>query len=278
MPELPEEEFISEPTAVTKKPSLWVWVIAVVFIMLMLWGVRGWYLSQIQEKIAASPFLQVKNRDISVFLWQFPEHFRAHATNKSGYLPAFQYLDRVVVDPELADSYAIAPPQLLFLYHTWKRLLSTYYSSRIITVKEFQEFLNYDEEWKPQFWAEAPEEYVKLVSSLPERQGQEHLDTQTMNTLPLIVRQAFQGWRNYFKEGKEINAFRPTYRQLREFLISDPHYARNYWRNIVMETTPKYLISLLNKSFINEEEVPSQELTAFLKAAFYNYYQSRQVL
>jgi len=276
-PELPEQDFIHEEPK-KNKPTFLVWLIALVFALLLIWGARGWYLNQIQEKIAASPFLQVKNREISLFLWQFPEHFRSHATNKSGYLPAFQYQDRVVVDPELADSYAIAPPQLLFLYHTWKRLLSSYYSSRPISVKEFQEFLSYDEQWKPQFWQEAPEEYVRFVASLSERQFGENLDALPNTTLPIVVRQAFQGWKNYFKEGNEINALRPTYRQIREFLVSYPNYMRNFWRNIVADTTPHYLISLYSKSFVNEEEVPQQELTAFLKVAYYNYYQSRQVL
>ena len=50
--------------------------------------------------------------------------------------------------------------------------------------------------------------------------------------LPIIVRQAYQGWKNYFEEGPDINVLDPTYAEVNEFLKDHPHYMRNYWRNI----------------------------------------------
>jgi len=83
--------------------------------------------------------------------------------------------------------------------------------------------------------------------------------------LPLDVRIAFQGWENYFKDKEAINQIKVTRKQLQEFLESHPHYARNYWRNIV----PNYL-----KGHGEEDsELSPDELTPFLRTALFNYVQ-----
>lgn len=266
-PELREQDFIHEEYRQNPFP-FWGWLTAIAAITVLFWGINAWFTSQIQEHVAESPFLQVSNRQLSLFLWQFPEHLRAHVSQKSGYLPAFQYVDRVGVEPEMADLYAVAPPELLFLYHTWQRQIADYYSPRPILVTEFRQFLKDSEEWLPQFWPKAPKEYVQFIENLRSKEENENLEKLPLTTLPQVVRQAFQGWRNYYKEGDAINQVKPTFAQMQAFLTNFPHYARNYWRNILADTAPHYLQS---DSADPEAIIPPDELAPFLKAAFYNY-------
>lgn len=65
---------------------------------------------------------------------------RVNSKTKSGYLPGFQYIDKLSIEPNMADLYAVAPPELLFLYHTWNRLLSPEFITRPIQLSEFKEF------------------------------------------------------------------------------------------------------------------------------------------
>ena len=89
------------------------------------------------------------------------------------------------------------PPETLFLYHTWDRLLGAICFRRPISAEEFAAFLKDAEEWHPKNWADAPAAYAALVES--------DFTDDLQDRLPLQVRQAFVGWRNYFKEGEEIN-------------------------------------------------------------------------
>lgn len=263
MVQLQEKDFIHEEYRKNPYP-FWIWLCLLSFFVALLWGTKSWYAGQIQERIESIPFFQVTNREISLFLWQYPQHMRVHVAKKTGYLPAFQYLSKVTVEPELADDYVIAPPELLFLYHTWKRLLSEYTYEQVIPVQEFREFLNYAEEWQPAYWKEASTEYRALVSRLSDYNKEENLAPQ----LPVPVKQAFQGWRNYFAEGEQINQLKPTYEQVENFLKEHPHYARSYWRNLLEGSVPNYLKGLSGEN--REKPVPNEELAPFLKFALYN--------
>lgn len=267
MPDLDEKDFIQEGYRQNPYP-FWIWFVLLTLFAALVWGGKSWYNQYLGGLVSADPFLQVNNRDFSLFLWQNPEYMRVHAPSKTGYLPAFQYMDHVTVEPELADKNVVAPPEIIFLYHIWNRLLGGIYFNRPIPVSEFKEFLSEDEQWKPEFWTSAPTDYVKMVLILDDKRKDEDLSALPMTTLPKVVRQAFQGWKNYYKEGEDINALKPTYETIRTFLQNYPQYERSYWRNVVMATQPNYLKSLYP---IEEKDViPSKELTPFLKNALFN--------
>lgn len=270
-PELSEKNFISNE-GYNKNPfPLWIWLFLLTTAIALFWGLSNWYTDKTNILFAQSPFLQVTNRDLSLFLWQNPEYMRINAKEKGNYLPAFKYLDKVTIDLAYADQYAVAPPELLFRYHTWNRLIRKEFTERPIPLKDFRDFLSYAEEWQPAYWPGAPKAYIQLVESLPESKLQD-LSNLSFDAMPLAVRMAFQGWQNYFKEGEAINTVQVTHKQMQEFLTSHPHYARNYWINIVYDHVPSYL-----KSFEADDAIiPANEMTSFLKVAVYNYLQSHR--
>ncbi len=272
--ELDEKDFIREPSPKSPFP-MWLWFAILTALLALLWGGSSWFSSIWQQKIAESPFLQVTNRQFSVFLWQFPEYMRVNSKAKSSYLPGFQYEDKVSVYPALADQFIAAPPDLIFLYHVWHRLVGEEYSPRKISPDEFKEFLEYAEEWQPKYWHDAPKSYVELLKNLS-GDAKKTDDLDVLPTLPLQVKQAFQGWKNYFKEGLEINKLRPTYEQVESFLELHPHYARNYWRNILYESTPGYLSSFYKRSADSKSEVPSEQIAPFLRVALFNFLKSKR--
>lgn len=269
-PQLPEKDFIHEEYGKNPYPY-WIWLFLATVVVAVLWGGKSWFSGQIQEQVSSSPFLQVTNREMSLFLWQNTQYMRANSGKKSNYLPAFQYLDKVTVEPDLADQIVVAPPELIFQYHVWQRLLSDQVIPTPIPRFEFQEFLSYAEEWQPRFWPKAPPEYVKFVSKLQENQILEaDLQNLAASSIPKEVRLAFQGWENYFRNGEKINRVKPTFGKMQVFITAYPHYARNYWKNIVEETTPRYLYTLTNGKVDPDAPIPNNEMSPLLKAAFYN--------
>lgn len=268
-PQLEEKDFIHEEYSKNPFP-FWLWLFLVTVVTCLIWGGISWYQKTLSWNLQTSPFLQVTNRQISLFLWQFSDFMRANSANKTGYLPGFLYKDKISLDLPFGDEYAVAPPELIFLYHTWDRLISKEaLAPRPIPIKEFREFLNYAEEWKPQYWPAAPEGYVLFSKSL-ETTKEENLETLPESSLPFEVRLAFQGWKNYFKEGTLINQVKPTYEEMQNFLNNHPHYARNYWRNIVEKDVPEYLKTLTSGKFEPHDAISNKELAPFLKVAFFN--------
>lgn len=259
-PELQEKDFIQEEYGKNPFP-FWFWLAMLALVTLLIWGTGSWFANTLQREVKKGPFLQVTNRDFSLFLWQNPEYMRAHSKNKTGYLPGFQYQNKVSIEPGKAEEYVIAPPETLFLYHTWHRLISNEYTPGPVVVSEFREFLEYAPEWLPENWPDAPRDYAKTVSLLLNN-GQ-----QPPEELPQQVIQAFMGWKNYIKQGEQINKVRPTYGEMKTFLERNPHYARHYWQNIV---GPKYLKSLTPQSN-NNNSIPVEELSPFLRVAFFNF-------
>ncbi|MBA3237140.1 MAG: hypothetical protein H0T62_02165 [Parachlamydiaceae bacterium] len=251
---LEEKDFIHEEYRKNPFP-FWKWLSAVIVVTMLLLGACSLYFSMLSDQYTHSPFLQVTNRQISIFLWQNPQYMRVHVKNKSGYLPAFNYAERIGLNPEYADDYVIAPPELLFLYHTWKRLIGDLVFPRIISKKEFSMFLVAVPEWDPRFWRDAPLKYQNLISSFSEISTFD-MATLDVETLPKEVRQAFIGWKNYFFEGAQINAMQPTGDEIAEFIKKNPHFGRSYWCNIV------------GNSYLQNE---SGELSSFLRASIYNF-------
>jgi len=244
--------------------------ILVAFTILLIYGFTYKANQLVNEQQQSSPFLRVTNRQFSLFLWQYPQFMRVHAKNKIGYLPGFQYLHKVNMELEFSEEYIVVPPDTLFLYHTWNRLLSSYIPKRSISQPEFKEFLNALNEWQPANWISAPKGYVELVNSLNELKYQN-----IEQLLPFEIKQAFFGWKNYFKEGNLINAFNPTYLEMKEFLKIYPTYARNYWQNILV-SHPNYLKSLNDGNYESHTKIPQDEIAPFLRVAIFNHIHTLQ--
>ncbi len=282
-----EQKPLSEKHFIQEKPnpkalSILLWIFLATALIAILWGGLGGVRYLVKQEVGSRPFLEVTNREMSVFLWQFSSFLRSHVKHKGDYLPGFQYVNKETMDLAKTEDFVVAPPGLLFLYHTWHRLLAPDFVARPISPEEFLEFLNQVEEWKPEYWKEAPKEYIALVKSLSSSSYRiQNLQRLPENILPLIVRQAFQGWKNYFKEGTFINQVEPTFAQLQSFLKEHSTYARNYWRNIQEIEGQKvgghnYLYSLLMEIPNPHEKVPSNQLTPFLKVAFFNVEQAKK--
>lgn len=269
---LPERKFIDD-TRQADPTIMWFWLFFVIALMTLIWGIGSQFSGFMQEQTEARPFLQVTNREISVFLWQHPDRMRVNQRRKSGYLPAFEYLGSVTVDPKLADQYVSAPPQLLFRYHIWKRLLGDLVFDRPIPEREFAEFLEYDSQWAPHYWPDAPEGYRAVMTSL-DPVSDEDLAKLPDDILPPVVRQAFYGWRNYRYEGEEINAVQPSVKDLRSFIDEYPNFQRSLWKNLVDDGGARYLQLLADPNASQTQRVPVYQLSPFLRVAYYNFEKS----
>lgn len=278
--ELSEKNFIQdEINKVPPKDFFWLYYLLLIGMFALFIGGYFWYGITNKEDIAEKPFLEVSNRDFSLFLWQFPGYMRSNVSSKTGYLPAFKSFGTSSVDPRKADDIVAAPPELLFLYHTWSRLLSQDYIPRPIPTKEFISFLKDDQQWSPEFWKQAPVEYNQLVNKLSTI-SEKDLQVLPETTLPLVVRKAFQGWKNYYDEGGDINAYKPAYKELKAFLSKYPHYARNYWQNIQYVEKQQvagdsYLQTYtLEGGGVPDDVVPNAQVGSFLRVALYNVYKA----
>lgn len=216
-----------------------------------------------------SPFQEVTNREFSTFLWYNPEFMRANVSMKTAYLSGFQYIEKLSVEPEMAENRVNAPPEVLFFYHAWRRLLSQTILVGPIYADEFRSFVDYAEEWQPKYWKGATEQYRALVAERSE--GRDDIRDQ----IPDEVALAFQGWKYFFLEGKRVEQFKPTFAQVGEFIEVFPQYRRSYWKNIVGE---QYLQSFNNVRNHPDALVPRKELTGFLKIGLYNYLRSREAM
>lgn len=249
--DIKDDELIQESYGKNPKP-FWIWFGVLALFILGFLGIQWGLKEALEEKICESPFSRVTNREMSVFVWQNPEFMRANQKRKQGYMPAFQYLGKVSLEPELADSWVVAPPEVLFAYHTWNRILGGVWIPTPIEASEFREFLEYAEEWQPQNWDDAPRDYLEALQI---KEGD------IADRLPREVRLAFQGWQDFFKNGAAIQAVSPTYEELKAFLTKYPQYERSLWKNIVGD---EYLKGE-GSGF-----VPQDHLKGFLKAAFFH--------
>lgn len=270
---LPEDKFINESYSKNPRP-FWTWMAIIAAGVTFIWGSMNWLGMKMNEEISSKPFLQVTNRQFSLFLWQFSQFMRGNMPAKLDYLPGFNTGSKLGVKAEDAENTVRTPPEILFYYHTWDRLLKSEFIPRPIPLSEFLEFLDAQAAWKPENWPNAPSEYVSFVEKLSTSK-QKDLAEVGLTDLPLDVRMAFQGWKNFYKEGDQINAIDPTGTEMETFLATNPHYARNYWRNILMDTQPKYLISVANGD-ASDDSLPANQLSGFLKIAFFNYTMAKQ--
>lgn len=271
---LAEKDFIQE--SYSERPQLlWMMVAAFLSVVLLAWGISSWYGEMMKVQVEKSPFLQVTNREMSLFLWQFPEYMPQHVEEKTGYLPAFNFRDKLGVTIAEADKFVQAPPELLFMYHTWARLLKDEYIPRPISRGDFVKFLQQQPEWKPENWKEAPRSYGIWVKNIANFEGDD-LDNLPSEAFPIEVRKAFQGWKNYTMEGEYVNLIRINFSDIDKFLTLFPHYKRNYWQNIVHNRYPRYLLSTTFGGYNPSSEVPKGEIAPFLRVALFNYIQSEK--
>lgn len=263
--ELHDSELISDSFRSNPRPA-WIYFGVIATIAALLWGGAYQVFSKQQQLQRVNPFLQVTNRDFSLFLYQFPEYMRVNVSSKAGYLPGFQYSEKIGIERGQADDYVSVPPDVLFLYHTWKYLVGDVVIPREIRAGEFRHFLDYSPEWQPKEWAGSTPRYFEQVRSLGHENG-------VVEGLPFEVQKAFIGWKNYFMEGELINKVAPSYGEMAEFLEQYPFYARNYWRNILVRGKPDYLKSSFFQVYDPDAKIPERELAAFLKVAYYNFFQ-----
>lgn len=272
---LNEKDFIPKNNSVSPLIPWWLWGAIASIVFLFIYSSTSWFDQLNQEEVEGNPFAQVTNREFSIFLWQFPSYLKAHVKKKSGYLTEFE-MDRPNFNPQSSNAFVVAPPDLLFLYHTWKRLLEPDFISQPIPGAEFVEFLDAMPEWQAKAWKEAPKEYGELISSDRVLDSKD-LAAESFTALPLSVRQAFQGWKNYFKEGDEINKINPTVSEIQAFLDVHPHYARSFWRNIDeivgQEVAGKNYLLILEDPLVDGTTiVPKEQISSFLRVAFFNFH------
>ncbi len=275
--QLPDKKFINESYG-SDPGTLWIWLAFMAAFLAILWGIGSQYAGYFQGKDIEKPFLQVTNREMSIFLWQNSELMRGNVkgVSKTAYLPAFEYAGgSVTVNPRAADQWVQAPPDLLFRYHTWSRLLRDEYIARPIPVHEFVEFIEFDEQWQPEYWPSAPAGYKDLVKGLDPLSKQD-MQSLPESTFPRSVRMAFEGWKNFRHEGEAIDGVRPTMKEMTAFLNGYPHYERSYWCNIVDKARHEYLKSLTKESAATDGVIPVDELASFLKVAFFNWQQAQK--
>ncbi len=267
MKSLSEKDFIQNRRSLVNFPFLFlICLLAVSFSLIF--SSSSWFEKFLQNEKKNSPFLEVTNRDFSLFLWQFPSFMRINF-KKTGYLPGFSAMG-VNFDSETDGDFVSAPPEILFLYHTWHRLLDGEFIPRKIDAKEFEAFLTQLPEWDPMYWKQAPADYRELIVS------KKYLAVnQLEKVLPLSVQKAFIGWKNYFYEGEHINSLSPTFSEVKHFLEKHPHYARNEWRNIDEVEGQKIAgltyLSSLDEGIENvDAPIPKEQMAPFLKVAIFN--------
>lgn len=204
---LQEKNFISNTNG-KELFSSWIFTLLLFFVAATLFYMGSWLTRELDQK----PFLKVTNRDFSLFLWQNTEYMRANVQQKTGYLPGYNKADQM-------DEYVIVPPEVLFLYHTWKRLVGDYFIPRSLPSEKFQEFLSYDKgSYSPY--------------------------------------QDYMGWTNYYYEGDQINELSPTYGEVEDFLKIYGNYNRNFWRNLFPDYL-KGLVKKDPNEKVPKEEIPS---------------------
>ena len=257
-----ERDFI--PRKWHEHPSF-IWIL--LFVLVGVWALFGifgkWESLITREKRKELPFFQVTKRNFSLFLFQNTELLRAKRFKRFGTMARITSLDEVNFIPPKADEFIVAPPDILFRYHVWDRLLGESLAPRPIPGAEFKLFLKDNPDWKPDNWPGATEDYRQVVKDL----GNENLP---LSKVPAEVQFAFQGWKNFFEEWALIQEVEPTKVEMEKFLGDHPRYGRSYWRNILSEEYPEYLKDL---DVLSAEEMPD-----FLKVGLYNFTPQPQTL
>lgn len=263
--DLSEKDFIApEPK---KMRDAWVHLFALLGLVALTLVIGTCRFQPRKENLKMTPFLRVTNREMSVFLWQHPQFMRLNQKKKTGYLTGFPSKENACPDPDQADDYVVAPPELLFRYHTWDRLLGKITWDRPIPPTSFEAFLEQCPEWIPQHWPSSSQAYKNWFETGEWRQWSD-LQKASYQELPLIIRQAYLGWKNFHEEGEEINQMQWTAEDLRFFQKKHPEYAVHLWKNLF--PGPLHYLANLKEKTTQETPIPPQDLPPFLRVALYN--------
>ena len=268
MKELQEKDFIQEPTKGGQGPLIF--FLFILFIVAIGWGIGSWRKKTIGQKKRENILLQVSNRDFSIFLWENPQFMRPNKRLGSYYLEDFDGKDKIHLNFLKADKWVQVSHEVLFIYHTWKRLVGQYNYRAPISPFEFKNFVNDCPEWRSINWPNAPKEYKKILMDekflyINNLQELSYLE------LPLKVRKAFLGLKAFYKEGEAINTQEITYGSLRGFLRVYPNFSRNLWLGIYEQDYPNYLLDVDKAHISDYEIVPYDHLSPLLRFAFYQY-------
>lgn len=271
-PEISDADLTKSPK---KKDPLVFAIFVAVFavVVLLFWSGGYWLQTAVPSLMSSSDFYKVTNRQISTFIWQFPSLRRQYQSGTIGYLPGFDYTTRTGIASGQADVQVQAPKKLLYSYHAWNRLVNLKQPKRIVPMLEFYEFLDFNPEWDPVNWKEAPEAYRQLVRRLQFRSINEAEWVQAAESIPEETRVTFMGWKNATLEAPFIDEQKITVGQMQDFLEKYPHYARNYWKNLVAKDYPLYLLSVWQEKE-PQEILSGGEVAGFLKQAFWNEQQA----
>lgn len=267
---LEERKFVQEKYS--KDPSyFWIWMAIAAAILTLAWGLQSWYVKN-ESKNEESPFAAVTQRQFSLFTAQFPEF--GSSSNKTALFSSSLY-GKDKINPSKLEERIEASAELLFLYHTWNRLIAAQQPIRAISSSQFLEFLQSQPQWQPSLWKEAPQNYVLLVNSL---MGKKEVANSFLKReeLPLMAVLAFQNWLNFGVEQQEIKEMHISDAQEALFLKAYPQYSRSYWQNILKKRFPKYLLNIEKKAAASAApaglETPSQEkLPIFFQTALFNF-------
>ena len=74
-PPLSEKDFIQNGWSIRSLP-FWLWIALTAVAASLIWGGGNWFGGYLQKEKKQDPFLEVTNREFSVFLWQFPNFMR----------------------------------------------------------------------------------------------------------------------------------------------------------------------------------------------------------
>lgn len=262
-----EELEEKDPGPERNSRQAWFFIFALLAIFFLFWGLSIWQKGILSQKRLEFAFYDVTNREFSLFWWQNPDMDKDD-------IPFFK--DDLSLLPDQADQYVVAPSEILFRYHVWNRLIGNSLAPRPIYEKEFAEFLVQNKEWLPRFWPKAPHAYAQLVEDIFQKgDGSRNVQKLPYSILPYEARLAFQGWINYTHEWNEIINVSPSKEEMAAFLKEHPTYGPTYWQNILKKTRPHYLESFSGIDFTfsgdKDEKLNEEELSIFLKIAFYNF-------
>lgn len=258
---LDEKEPQQQQEGSPKDPNfLWIWLAVAAAAVTLLWGLSAWWGKSSSSSAAEKNGPQrevVTNRQFALFLGQFPEF-----TPKGN--------PQRILEASHAQESVSASDEQLFYYHTWQRQIGQDEPLRPIPATLLRQFLLAFPQWKQ---VNDSSSYTQYLKQLLENQ-----DSTTAIVdkaiIPFELQLAVQNWRNKTQEAEQIASAQYTHEQVAKFLQRYPHFARNYWQNVLKAQYPHYLLSFSPEApkAPNSNVVAEEELAPFLRQALYNFY------
>lgn len=266
---LKEQDFIPKETWKSPNPFL-LGLFFVATAVVIASGTLSWYNEKKTQKFQ-KPFYNVTNRSFVLFIRQNPSFLKQNVSSNEAYLPGLKLIENVGSNADKADALVQAPDNILFQYHTWKRLLDYPPFKRPIPLDQFKDFLKAYIEWTPDHWKDAPKNYADLVRKINAGAPVGHLE----DVLPIEVQKAFTGWKNFTIEKDTMEEFTPTFGLLRDLIKKYPNFQRNYWINLLKDSNPSYLEMISFEKVEPKEDIPLKDLAPFIDIALFNFAMSQ---